>query len=98
MQADQAFMDRIHRIESGRQWAPDGVIMPDREAMKRRRKPVNAGQKRVSFVLSLVLASGLAWVLVQNQPELVGQIMTGDFSSVTAVLEDLPLPKELPGA
>ncbi|SDI19491.1 hypothetical protein [Aliiruegeria lutimaris] len=86
MSADQAFLERLQRIESGKTWAPDGVLMPDRAARTRRRS-VNSGQKRVVFVMSVALLLGLFWVFAQMQPELFAQISSGDFSAVSELWE-----------
>ena len=89
MAADQAFMDRLHRIETGRTWIPDGVLVEER-GDRRKRKSINAGQKRVSFVLSLGLIWGLVWVFSQVQPELYAQMVAGDLSAVTGLLQSEP--------
>ncbi|MDV7144987.1 hypothetical protein R3X27_20085 [Tropicimonas sp. TH_r6] len=91
MPADQAFMDRLHRIEAGKAWVPEGVIV-DR-GKKRKRVDINAGQKRVTLLLSIGLIWGLVWVFAQAQPELYGQFIAGDFSAVTGVIESIPLDR-----
>ncbi len=96
MPADQAFQERLQRIESGRTWVPDGVIVEERR--KRRHVSVNARQNRVSIALSLVLGLGMVWVFSQVQPELYGQLTVGDFSAVTGMLESLPLPGSITDA
>ena len=73
MPADQAFMDRLHRIEAGKAWVPEGVIV-DR-GKKRKRVDINAGQKRVTLLLSIGLIWGLVWVFAQAQPELYGVVI-----------------------
>ncbi len=92
MPADQAFMDRLHRIEAGKTWVPEGVLVNTRKK-KRKHVNINAGQKRVTLLMSLGLIWALVWVFAQAQPELYGQFMAGDFSAVTGVIESIPLDR-----
>lgn len=91
MPADQAFMDRIHRIQAGKTWEPEGVIVARPE--KKKRKPIDIRQKRVSFILSLVMIWMLYGVFKQIQPELAAQFASGDFSAVKGVIDAIPLEK-----
>ncbi|NDR55818.1 hypothetical protein [Aliiruegeria sabulilitoris] len=84
MSADRAFLDRLQRIESGKTWTPDGVVM---RVHSKKSRPVDTRQKRVMFLMSVGLMLGLFWVFAQMQPELVAQIGSGDFSAVTGLLE-----------
>ncbi|RYH10521.1 hypothetical protein [Tropicimonas sp. IMCC6043] len=101
MPADQAFMDRVHRIECGRTWAPEGVIHGGR-----RHRPsgmFRARQRTVSLVLFLTISLGVLLAFSKVQPELYSEFMAGDFSAVTGVLEklpveDLPLPESVTDA
>lgn len=97
MPADQAFLDRVHRIECGRTWAPEGVVHGGRR--KRPTGMFQARQRLVSLLLFLTISFGFLWAFSKVQPELYGEFIAGDFSAVTGVLdripvEDLPLPEK----
>lgn len=68
MPADKAFYERIARIESGRQWAPDGVIHTPRAGRNRGEKRVKGGS---GLLLGLVLTVPLVGFVLgpDNLPE-----------------------------
>ncbi|SFC46051.1 hypothetical protein [Tropicimonas isoalkanivorans] len=70
--ADQGFTKRIARIEAGKQWTPEGVIVPKRG--KRRKADINRGSRRMSFFLALVLVSGTWIAFSSHDPELANQV------------------------
>lgn len=59
---DQAFQDRLSRINKGQQWAPEGVLMPTQTLKQRQRKASMLGNAGYPF--SIVLAFGLGMLTV----------------------------------
>ncbi len=89
MPADQRFAERIKRIETGKQWIPDGVVVSGNKTVRKKGR-IARRQRRVSMVLSLIVMWGLGMVFVQQQPELADRMMAGDFGSMATMLEGLP--------
>ncbi len=86
MTADHGFSQRVARIKAGKQWAPEGVLMPDRRK-QRRRVDINRGSRRMTVFLSVTVMSGI-WIAFSNlQLELAGEIFAHGSSMLIAALE-----------
>ena len=84
MAADQAFHERLRRIETGRTWVPDGVYV----AEKARRPSVflKAFRTMLSRIFWLIVVWACVWGFSVAQPEIYEEFTRGDFSSVTEAL------------
>ena len=85
MAMDRGFAERVARIESGKQWTPDGVLTQKNFTHKRR------GAKRrgggfLTFLLYSAMIAGVAFIVANRQPELVALVMAGDFEAAAAEL------------
>ncbi|WP_068116422.1 hypothetical protein [Tropicimonas marinistellae] len=89
---DQRFAERIARIQSGKQWIPDGVAVPSKKELRRAkqvRAPLPWYNRLLSFLLTLALVGGVLAAFLNYQPDLVGRILSDD-SSTTSTITRIP--------
>ncbi|MFD0980688.1 hypothetical protein [Tropicimonas aquimaris] len=80
--ADRGFAERIARIEKGKQWTPDGVVMPSSKARKKKIGLKHLGS-RITMMLSILLAGSVWSVFSLVQAELAEEDAAIDFTEVT---------------
>lgn len=86
--ADRGFAERIARIEKGKQWKPDGVVMPSRRARKKKIGLKYLGSK-ITMTLSVLMVGCLWSVFSLVQAELAEEDAAIDFTEVTTGISRL---------
>ncbi|PRY26568.1 hypothetical protein CLV78_101667 [Aliiruegeria haliotis] len=85
MAADQAFMDRIHRIEQGKQWVPDGICVSEGKTKGRKRRPLTR-EKLFTVAASTLILFVLYKVTLNSQPQIAEWFLQGGPETALASL------------
>ncbi|SNS74861.1 hypothetical protein [Tropicimonas sediminicola] len=86
--ADRGFAERIARIEKGKQWTPDGVVVPSTKARKKK-IGLKHHNRRITMMLSVLLVGCLVSVFSHMQAELAEEDAEIDLSGVTALFSTI---------
>jgi hypothetical protein len=77
MTSDKRFIERVKRIQSGRQWTPDGVV-DARKGWRRSRRSARRQSRSPTIIMALAVPAALAFAGSDRAPEPVRGFFEAD--------------------
>ncbi|MEL6203955.1 MAG: hypothetical protein AAFR47_01400 [Pseudomonadota bacterium] len=90
MSADERFLERINRIEKGKQWAPEGVVHQPRAAQVNKARRKRGGKGLTFGIVLLVLILGLLAAPEETPGELSAFMAEPSVATARTALISIP--------